>query len=51
MTADPHFHPWPGLWVKWVEEEEGKRLGDGVAGEVEKARTLLVDGRVHVGTV
>ena len=51
VTADPHFHPWPGLWVKWVEEEEGKRLGDGVAGEVEKARTLLVDGRVHVGTV
>ena len=51
VTAAPHFHPWPGLWVKWVEEEEGKRLGDGVAVEVEKARTLLVDGRVHVGTV
>ena len=20
VTADPHFQPWPGLWVKWVEE-------------------------------
>ena len=28
VTAAPHFHPWPGLWVKWVEveEEEGRRL-------------------------
>ena len=17
VTAAPHFHPWPGLWVKW----------------------------------
>ena len=31
VTAAPHFHPWPGLWVKWmeVEEEEGKGLEGG----------------------
>ena len=22
VTANPHFHTWLGLWVKWVEEEE-----------------------------
>ena len=32
VTAVSHFHPWPGLWVKWVEvdEEEAKRLDGGV---------------------
>ena len=27
VTAAPHFHPWPGLWVKWVRWRRRRAKG------------------------